>query len=186
MKIVLYGATGKSGSRILKELLSRGHQVTAVARDVTKVQPAEGVHPKQDDLSNVGRTAEIIRGSDAVISAYAPPADNTDALVDVTRRQIEAMKKSGAGRLLVVGGAAVLEVAPGVSLIDSGYVPAAYLPIATSHLKALEELKKSFPPGMDYEISYEEPNKQRTTRGSDHQSQSSTDPEEHYIHTTSK
>ncbi len=39
--------------------------------------------------------AAIIRGSDAVVSAYAPPADDTDALVAVTERQIAAVKKAG-------------------------------------------------------------------------------------------
>jgi uncharacterized protein YbjT (DUF2867 family) len=33
MNVVVYGATGKSGSRIVSELLSRGHNVTAVARN---------------------------------------------------------------------------------------------------------------------------------------------------------
>jgi putative NADH-flavin reductase len=37
MNVVLYGATGKSGSRILQELVSRGHKVTAVARDTSKL-----------------------------------------------------------------------------------------------------------------------------------------------------
>ena len=41
MRVVLYGATGMIGSRILKELLSRGHTVTAVARDPSKLAGAE-------------------------------------------------------------------------------------------------------------------------------------------------
>ncbi|MGH9899049.1 MAG: NAD(P)-dependent oxidoreductase [Pyrinomonadaceae bacterium] len=143
MKVVLYGGTGNSGSRILKELLSRGHQVTAVARDTSKLQSGNGVSVKQDDLTSASRTAEIVRGSDAVISAYAPPQENTDALIDVTKLQIEAAKEAGVKRLLVVGGAGGLEVAPGVSLIDSGHLPAAFLPIATSHTKALKVLQAS-------------------------------------------
>ena len=143
MKVVLFGATGKSGSRLLNELVSRGHQVTAVARDTSKVPAASGVKVKQDDLSDARRTADVIRGADAVISAYAPPADNTDALIGVTQRQVEAVRQAGVNRLLVVGGAGGLEVAPGVSLIASGYLPEPYLPIATSHVKALDVLRKS-------------------------------------------
>ena len=141
MKVVLFGATGKSGTRLLQELVSRGHDVTAAARDVGKLP--KNVKAKQDDLSDAKRTAETIRGADAVISAYAPPADDTDQLIGVTQRQIEAVKNAGVDRLLVVGGAGGLEVAPGVSLIDSGYLPAPYLPIATSHVKALDVLKTS-------------------------------------------
>ena len=141
MKVVLFGATGKTGSRVLQELVSRGHDVTAAARDLGKLPGT--VKAKQDDLSDANRSADTIRGADAVISAYAPPADDTDQIVGVTQRQVEAVKKAGVDRLLVVGGAGGLEVAPGVSLIDSGYLPEPYLPIATSHVKALEVLRKS-------------------------------------------
>jgi uncharacterized protein len=141
MKVVLYGATGKAGSRILKELMDRGHQVTAVARDIGGLPG--GVERKQDDLSNVDAIADIISGSDAVISAYAPPADDTDALVGVTERQIAAVKKTGDPRLIVVGGAGSLEVAPGVSLLACGHLPPAWIPIATSHEKALRLLGAS-------------------------------------------
>jgi putative NADH-flavin reductase len=140
MKVVLFGATGKSGSRLMHELVTRGHTVTAVARDVSKLPAVAGVTARQDDLSDAQRTAELVRGADAVISAYAPPANDTDELVGVTRRQVIAVREAGVDRLLVVGGAGGLEVAPGVSLIDSGHLPAPHLPIATSHVKALEVL----------------------------------------------
>jgi putative NADH-flavin reductase len=141
MNVVLYGATGNSGQRILQELVSRGHRVTAIARDTSKL-PAT-VAAVQDDLSSVDKIASIIAGADVLISAYAPPPGDTDALLDVTEREIEAVKKAGNARLIVVGGAGLLEVAPGVSLIASGHLPKEYLPIATSHQKALEILKKS-------------------------------------------
>jgi putative NADH-flavin reductase len=143
MKVVLFGATGKSGSRLLQELVSRGHQVTAAARDIGKVPASANIKVRQDDLSDAQHTADVIRGADAVISAYAPPADDTDALIGVTERQVEAVRQAGVDRLLVVGGAGGLEVAPGVSLIASGHLPAPYLPIATSHVKALDVLRES-------------------------------------------
>jgi putative NADH-flavin reductase len=141
MNVVLYGATGRAGSRILTELQSRGHSVTAVARNIAKL-PAT-VKAKQDDLSNVDTIATIIAGTDAVISAYAPPQDNTDALISVTERQIAAVKKAGTMRLIVVGGAGSLEVAPGVSLLASGHLPAEWISIATSAAKSLKLLQAS-------------------------------------------
>ena len=142
MNVVLYGATGKSGIRILTELLSRNHSVTAVARNLVGL-PADA-KTVQDDLSDVNKIAWIIAGSDAVVSAYAPPQDDTDQLLGVTERQIEAVRKAGKNiRLLVVGGAGSLEVAPGVTVLKSGHLPAEWIPIATSHEKALELLKKS-------------------------------------------
>jgi uncharacterized protein len=141
MEVVLYGASGNAGSRILKELESRGHDVTAAVRNPQKL-PAT-VKSVTDDLSNTGRIAEIVRGTDAVISAYMPPPNNTDQLVTVTQRLIDAVRQAGSPRLIVVGGAASLEIAPGVTLLSSGHLPNEWLPIATSHAKALEVLKAS-------------------------------------------
>ena len=144
MKVALYGVTGKSGSRILKELVSRGHQVIAITRDPSKVSMTEGgVSVRQDDLSDPQKIANAIEGADAVVSAYAPPHDDTDAIVGVTQRQVEAVSQRAKTRLVVVGGAGGLNVAPGVSLVDSGYLPEPYLPIARAHVKALDVLKAS-------------------------------------------
>ncbi|MBV8853772.1 MAG: NAD(P)H-binding protein, partial [Sinobacteraceae bacterium] len=126
MKVALYGASGKSGSRILKELVSRGHQVIAIARDPARVpQNGAEVIVKQDDLSEPKRIAAAVDGADAVISAYARPQDKPEEIVDVTHRQVEAFNFGLKARLIVVGGAGGLNVAPDVSLIDSGYLPAA-------------------------------------------------------------
>ena len=142
MKVVLYGATGNSGRRILDELTSRGHTVTAVSRNPTGL-PAN-VKAVTDDLSDVNKIAAILSGADAVVSAYAPPQDDTDQIIGVTERQIDAIRKAGKNiRLIVVGGAGSLHVAPGVTVIKSGHLPAEWLPIATSHEKALELLKAS-------------------------------------------
>jgi putative NADH-flavin reductase len=143
MNVVVYGATGNSGSEIVKELLSRGHIVTGVARKVDSLKAEKGLTVKTDDLSHVDAITAIIKGVDAVVSAYAPSMDDTDALIGVTEREIAAVKKAGGSRLLVVGGAGLLEVAPGVTLIKSGHLPAEYLPIATSHEKALGVLRAS-------------------------------------------
>lgn len=143
MNVVVYGATGNSGSEIVKELLARGHNVTGVARNVEKLKDQPAVTAKTDDLTNADAVAAIIKGADVVVSAYQPPADNTDKLIEVTKLQIEAVKKAGGPKLVVVGGAGQLEVAPGVTLIKSGYLPAEYMPIAVSHEKAAEVLKAS-------------------------------------------
>lgn len=141
MKVVLYGATGKAGSRILKELLRCGHKVVAVARNVNNLPP--GVEGRQDDLSDVNKIASVIRGADALVSAYAPPANDTDQLIAVTEREIAAVEKAGDIRLVVVGGAGSLEVAPGVTLLDSGHLPPEWTAIARSHERALKLLQAS-------------------------------------------
>jgi putative NADH-flavin reductase len=143
MHIALYGATGKSGSRILTELLTRGHQVTAIARDPAKLAAQPGLTVVQGDLASVYDIAAKIKGAYAVISAYAPPPDDTDQLLPVTERIVEAVKQAGVPRLLIVGGAGSLEVAPGVTVIASGHLPAEWMPIAVSHANLLDQLKKT-------------------------------------------
>ncbi len=143
MQVALYGATGNAGSRILEELVARGHQVTAIVRDPAKIpQPGPGVLVKQDDLSEPKKIGAAVNGAEAVINAYAPPQDDPDAIVGVTQRLIVALGGSAA-RLVAVGGAGGLLVAPGVTLVDSGYLPEAYLPIAKAHIKVFNALRAS-------------------------------------------
>ncbi|HEX6497250.1 MAG TPA: NAD(P)-dependent oxidoreductase [Acidobacteriaceae bacterium] len=155
MKIVLYGATGNAGSRILTELLGRGHEVLAVVRNLDKkpekLAPNDGLTAVQGDLSSVEEIAEAIGGAQAVVSAYSPPPDKTEQLIDVTKRQIAAVQQVSqqasspeyAPRLVVVGGAGSLEVAPGVTLVSTKDFPAAWKAIALAHERALELLRAS-------------------------------------------
>lgn len=149
MRVALYGATGRAGSRILKELVQRGHHVVAITRDAAVATADANVTWKTDDLSpdsDVPQMAAVIRGSDAVVSAYAPPAGQTDVLVGACERLADAVLMAAVPRLLVVGGAGVLFVAPGITLIQSGKLPPEWMPIALSHAKALAALEKSSSP----------------------------------------
>ena len=101
MRVVLYGATGRVGTRILRELLTRGHDVLAASRERNGFVGQEHVMIALDDLSDVNRTTETIRGADAVISAYGPPPNDTDELVAVTKRLVEAVGRSGVARFLM-------------------------------------------------------------------------------------
>jgi len=143
MNVVLYGGTGKAGSRILNELLSRGYQVKAVVRDAAKLPQREGLTTELGDLSDVDAITRAIRGTDAVISAYAPPMDAVEELVAVTKRLADAVKNATVPRLLVVGGAGSLEVSPNMELVDTPSFPEAWKPIAFAHRGALQVLKSS-------------------------------------------
>ena len=143
MNVALYGATGNAGARILKELLARGHLVTAIVRDPAKLQPQPGLSVRRGDLSDVAQIAESLRGTEAVISAYGPGLNSPGELVGATERLVNGLQQAGVRRLLMVGGAGSLEVAPGVQLIDSGYLPDEWKPIARAHRDALEILKAS-------------------------------------------
>lgn len=150
MKVVLLAATGQAGRTILSELISRGHEVTAVARNPNKLP--DSIKCVRHDLSSADSIAEIIAGADAVVSAFGPPKDDarffsdvnyTDQLAAVTEKAIAAVRKAGVPRLIVVGGCGSLEFSPGVTVLNSGHWPEKLIPIATSHVKAFAALKAS-------------------------------------------
>jgi hypothetical protein len=144
MKVALYGATGQAGSRILKELVSRGHKVIAIARNPAGLtEHGPDVLVRKDDLSDPKSIAAAIEGAEAVVSAYGPPKDDVDAIVGVTERLIEAVSQRPGTRLVVVGGAGGLNVAPGVTLLESGYLPEAFQPIVKAHIKTFNVLRAS-------------------------------------------
>jgi saccharopine dehydrogenase-like NADP-dependent oxidoreductase len=95
LKVVLYGATGKAGSVVLKELVDRGHVVIAAARTPEKVRKVKNVTAVQDDLSDPAKTASIVKAADAVVSAYGPPPD-TSQIIGVMDRLVKAIDEADA------------------------------------------------------------------------------------------
>jgi NADPH:quinone reductase-like Zn-dependent oxidoreductase len=85
MHIVLLGATGFVGSALLKEALHRGHKVTAVVRHPEKLASQEGLAAKAGDVYDPDRLAMLIRGHDALISAFNPGWQNPLAMRASTR-----------------------------------------------------------------------------------------------------
>ena len=143
MNVTLYGATGKAGARILKELLDRSHRVAAIVRDPTKLQQQAGLTVLAGDLSDPSKIAEAVHGADAVVSAFGPGLQSPNDLIGATERLVAGVKQGGVWRLLTVGGAGTLEVAPGVLLVDSPMLPPAWKPIAKAHCEALKNLQAS-------------------------------------------
>ena len=124
--VLLIGATGFVGSAVLNELVSRGHKVTAVARNVEKVAKSELVDVVKEDVANVDAIAKLAEGKDAIISAYNPGWTNPDIATLISENYpkiLSAAKKSGVERLLIVGGAGTLFCASGLRVVDSGAIP---------------------------------------------------------------
>jgi putative NADH-flavin reductase len=135
MKIAVIGATGRAGSEILKELVRRGHAVTAIVRNPEKVQAQVNVTPKKGDVFDKDGLAALLEGHDAVISAVHFLKSDPHKLID-------AVKASGAKRYLVVGGAGSLEVASGVTLVSTPEFPAIYKDEATKGGEFLNLLRQ--------------------------------------------
>lgn len=141
MKVALIGASGAVGSRILAELLRRGHTVTAIARHPEKIPPRPGVTPRQADVFDETGLARAIAGHDAAISAVWFTASDPAIL-------IAAVRRAGVGRYLVVGGAGSLDVAPGRRLYDSPEFPAEWVKEAKAGGAFLDLLRQT--PDLDW------------------------------------
>ncbi|MGV3558277.1 NAD(P)-dependent oxidoreductase [Larkinella arboricola] len=130
MKIALIGASGYVGSSLLTEALNRGHEVTAIVRHPEKVTVEnDRLTVLRGDAQQEDEVASLVAGHDAVVSAYNPGWDNpniyNDSLVGLQAIQ-SGTRKAGVKRLLVVGGAGSLEIAPGVQLVDTPQFPEAW------------------------------------------------------------
>ena len=144
MKIALIGATGFVGSKVLAEALQRGHQVTALVRNPAKLAPQDSVTARAVDVADAGQVARAVIGHDCVVSAFNAPRGNPEfraIYVDAVRAIIDGVKHSGVQRVLLVGGAGSLFVAPGVQLVDTPQFPAAYRTEAQAAREALNMIR---------------------------------------------
>jgi uncharacterized protein len=131
MKIVVFGATGNVGRQIVGEALRRGHEVVGVVRDPETVKsPDQRVTLQKGDATSADSIAKIARGADAVVSAISPRPNArglpAPSLSDNARALLKGLRSAGVKRVLYVGGASSLEVAPGKALADTPDFPEIY------------------------------------------------------------
>jgi len=134
MKVAVIGASGRGGSRIVDELVRRGHHVTAIARNTEKIPTGANITVKKGDVNDTG-LADLLKGHDAVISTVRFTQSDPELLIG-------AVKKSGVKRYLVMGGAGSLEIAPGKKLIDTPQFPDAAKPEASKGGIFLDRLRQ--------------------------------------------
>ncbi|RUL80004.1 NAD(P)-dependent oxidoreductase [Dyella choica] len=145
MKLVLFGATGHIGHALLDEALARGHDVTAVVRDISRLrQRHDKLHAVVGAVEQPAIWQAYARQADAVVASLSPRRDgNSDTLPHAAQTLLEALNGTHPRRLLWVGGAGSLETAPGVRLIDDPHFPAAWKPEAQAHARALDVFRAS-------------------------------------------
>ncbi|MGG0658209.1 NAD(P)-dependent oxidoreductase [Rummeliibacillus pycnus] len=142
MKIGIIGATGKTGSRIISEAVSRGHEVTAIVRNASKIQDQSVVTLEKDvfDLT----TADI-NGFDVVVNAFGAPIGQETLHVEAGRHLIEIFKDAKNTKLFVVGGAGSLFVDPEktVRVIETPDFPDMFKATASNQAQNLADLQAS-------------------------------------------
>jgi len=146
MKIAIIGATGFVGSEVLQEAISRGHEVTAIARNTEKISAkSDTLRTASVDVMRKENLAEVLKGNEVVISTFNPGWSNPKIYEDYlegAKAIQEAVKISGVKRLIVVGGAGSLFLNERTRVIDSPNFPEEIKPGATAACEYLEILKK--------------------------------------------
>ena len=145
MKIALFGATGHLGQGILHEALSRGYDVVAVVRDPSRLtQHNDKLKVVTGDVAQPASWLNAVRGADAVVASLSARRDGNPESVPANAGVfLDNLPKAGVKRLLWVGGAGSLEVAPGVKVIDDPHFPDAWKPEAIAQSKALDMFRAS-------------------------------------------
>jgi putative NADH-flavin reductase len=154
-KLIVYGATGRVGSRVVDEALSRGHRVTAVSRDPDRVtQQHPNLSTVRGDVLDPESVAGLVVGHDVIVVAVRGSVDKSKDPEKTVHRVaadvlVKALRDLGenAPRLIYVGGAGSLEVKPGVLYADSiprlmrMMMPGSLRQEIASHVLVLEYLR---------------------------------------------
>lgn len=135
MKIIIFGARGDVGRRLVKEAVMRGHQVTAVVRNESQINdiPSGVINVIGNVLTEEGM-ASLMQGHDLAISALRPSDGQEELLVPLTRSILTGAEEAST-RAIIVGGAASLKVpnANGHTVLTApNFLPEAVVPIATA------------------------------------------------------
>lgn len=104
--IALFGATGKSGRRVLQRALDAGYDVRALVRDPSKLAvTSPSLTVVQGDVLDPEAVRQTIEGTDAVLSVFGQVKGSPATLqTDGTRLIVEAMKAHGVTRLVTLSG----------------------------------------------------------------------------------
>lgn len=143
-KVAIIGASGFVGSNLVKEATDRGLEVTAIARNVEKIN-VENISKVAVDVNQVNELSEALKGHDVVISAFNAGWTNPNLYDDFIKGSEsiqQAVKQAGVQRMIVVGGAGSLYANEKEQLVDSPDFPADIKPGATAARDYLNTLKE--------------------------------------------
>lgn len=146
MRIALIGATGYVGSALLHEAMKRGHAVTAIVRDPSKLAVLHpGLTIKKGDILREQELNPLVTGQDLLLSAYNAGWKNPNLYEDFLagyRAILAAARLLKSKRVIAIGGAGSLEIEPGHQLVDSPDFPEAWKTGALAARELLNRLRQ--------------------------------------------
>jgi putative NADH-flavin reductase len=150
MRIAVIGGSGWLGGTIAREALSRGHEVTAIARDPVRLGKLEGIDVRAFDATDADSLPAVIAGHDVVVSAVTDRSGPGRSVIpDVVRALIVSVPAAGVPRLAVVGGGGSLLAPDGRRFVDDPGFPEQHRTEALAGAEALELLRRA-PSELDW------------------------------------
>lgn len=135
MRIVVFGASGRTGRQVVALAVQREHEVVAFVRDASKQWFPDATHVHQGQPSDAGAVAEALTGADATISALGPVAGETSTEISkATRTIVTQMERTGPHRLVIAANATVF---------TDREVTGEYANVAAEHRRDLAILRDS-------------------------------------------
>jgi putative NADH-flavin reductase len=151
LKILVYGATGRVGSRVVNEALNRGHAVTAVSRDPTRIKQQHArLSAARGDILDRESVKGLVSDQDVIVVSVRGSVDDSNDPENTVQRMsadilVGVLRSMGdsAPRLIYVGGAGSLEIEPGVLYADDlpGLMPGFIRQEIQGHVLTLEFLR---------------------------------------------
>jgi len=144
MKILVLGADGPIGRRLVKEALYRKCEVTVLMQNPALLQEEHAaLHVREGDLLAPGAIASAAAGCEAILSAFGTEPGEGPLLSEAARLILEGAHAAGVGRVIVAGGSGTLLTAPGVRVMDAPDYPEELLPLAKAYAEAYEIFAES-------------------------------------------
>ena len=148
MRVTIFGATGMVGKYLVKQALSKGHQVVAFGRNIEQLLDED---LRDDNLTAVkgyvfdeDDVRQAIKDADAVLSALGGGFDGVDKTRSIGMKNIiSQMQKTNLQRIIAIGGMGVLNASDDSLILDSPGYPPQYLPVGKEHLQAFKLLNAS-------------------------------------------
>ena len=135
MRIVVFGASGKTGRLVVAQAVQRGDDVIAFVRDASKQWFPDAVKIHQGDPSNAKAVEAALVGADAVVSALGPIAEETTTEIsDATRTIVDVMERIGPRRIAIAANPRVF---------SDTEVTGPYANVATEHRRDAAILRES-------------------------------------------
>jgi putative NADH-flavin reductase len=148
MRIVVFGAGGRAGRRVVALAAERGHEVTPVVRDRSRYLTNRPASAVEGDVTDVADVRKLVAGQDAVImTAVRLDVPSAEFYSAAARALVAARPR----RLVAAGVGTMLEVQPGLPVHDSPDFPAEHRAFSLGHVAQLDAFRAA-PADVDWVV----------------------------------